>query len=348
MILDEVTVANLGIQTVEAQEEVFESTVTVLGEIAHTCWGHSIVSSRIPGRIVEVGVHLGEFVKKDDLVARVESRQPGDPPPVVELRAPAPGLVVKSEIHLGAPVEPENPLLEVHDLSTVWVVARVPQHYGPMLVDGLMGRVSVAALGKDFSGKFLRLGVDQDATAGTLEAIFEIPDPKDSLRPGMRAEVSLIAERREGVFSIPREAIQGESPDRFVFIRDYELKHAFVRSPVVVGEISGARAEIILGLLPGDEVVTVGAYALAFAGRGNASLKEALDAAHGHPHNEDGTEMSAEQLGATASEHDGHGHGHSNDGFSGFTLFFAITSSVLLLLLLASPFVFRNRHTAKD
>jgi len=48
-------------------------------------------------------------------------------------------------------------------------------------------------------------------------------------------------------------------------------------------------------LFPGDEVVTQGAYPLSFAGKGGISLKEALDAAHGHEHNEDGSEMTADQ-----------------------------------------------------
>ena len=53
---------------------------------------------------------------------------------------------------------------------------------------------------------------------------------------------------------------------------------------------------------------------LAFAGSGNISLKEALDAAHGHEHNEDGSEMTAEDKArkkaeaAEGHEHDG-GHG---------------------------------------
>ena len=45
----------------------------------------------------------------------------------------------------------------------------------------------------------------------------------------------------------------------------------------------------------GDDVVVEGAYSLNFAGGGSLSLKEALDAAHGHEHNEDGSEITPEQ-----------------------------------------------------
>jgi membrane fusion protein, heavy metal efflux system len=345
VVLDEVAVANLGLMTEEVGQETFETTLMILGEIDHTCMSHSVVSSRVAGRIVEVGAHLGEFVEEGQLVAQVESRQPGNPPPVIELRAPAAGLVIRSEAHLGAPVDPEKALLEIHDLSTVWVVARVPQHHGPLLVEGLEARVNVPALGQQFQASFGRLGPTADADAGTLQAIFELPNPNNLLRPGMRAELMLVTGRREGVFSIPRDALQGDRLDRFVFIRDYELDHAFVRTPVTIGMVDGMRVEILSGLLPGDEVVTHGAYGLAFAGRGNASLKEALDAAHGHPHNEDGSEMSAEQI-AAGGEMGHHDHGHDHGHGHGLTVFLGVTSAVLFLLLLASPFVFRNRRLA--
>jgi len=158
-----------------------------------------------------------------------------------------------------------------------------------------------------------------------------LPNPDTKLRPGMRAELFLIASKRENVLSIPREALQGDRANRFVFIKDYELENAYVRLPVVVGEISEERAEITSGLLPGDEVVVKGAYSLSFAGKGSVSLKEALDAAHGHPHKEDGTEMSAEEV--AASDGTG-GHGHEHEGISALVIFLTITCGVLLMLLI--------------
>jgi hypothetical protein len=139
--------------------------------------------------------------------------------------------------------------------------------------------------------------------------------------------------------------LQGDHSNRFVFIKDYELENAFVRIPVVVGDVSRDQVEIISGLFPGDEVVTRGSYALSFAGKGNASLKEALDAAHGHPHNEDGTEMTAEQIAAADSQ-GGHGqhHGHGSDRTMVIVL--SITCGVLFLLLIATPFALRARSKA--
>ncbi|MBK8090561.1 MAG: hypothetical protein IPK32_00820 [Verrucomicrobiaceae bacterium] len=114
-------------------------------------------------------------------------------------------------------------------------------------------------------------------------------------------------------------------------MKAYDLKNAFMKVPVVLGSQNDRFIEVTKGLLPGDEVVTRGAYSLAFAGKGSVSLKEALDAAHGHAHNEDGTEMTTEQQAEHAHEHDDHEHA---EGWSEMTTFFAATSGLLFVLLL--------------
>jgi hypothetical protein len=118
----------------------------------------------------------------------------------------------------------------------------------------------------------------------------------------MRAEFSIITAVRENVMSVPRRALQGDPAKRVVFVKDFELKNAFVRSAVVVGAQNDRFVEIVSGLLPSDDVVTTGSYSLAFAGAGSISLKEALDAAHGHEHNEDGSEMTSAQKAASEAE----------------------------------------------
>lgn len=337
VVLDATGVGNLGVETIEVEETDFERSLFVLGEIDHTCESHSVLSSRIAGRAVEVLAHEGEFVAKDQLLGRVESRQPGDPPPVIDLKAPGDGLIIRSELHLGGPVEPGRELMEILDLSNVWVVARVPQHQAAILTEGLTANVRIPAVGDEIiTAKFLRLGVGDEAIKTSVEGIFEIPNPGNRIRPGMRAELSLVTSKREAVTSIPRDALQGDRSNRFVFIKDYELENAFVRVPVTVGEIAAERVEILSGLLPGDEVVVKGAYSLSFAGKGSASLKEALDAAHGHPHNEDGSEMSAEQTAAAAGGDHGHDHAHGPSGR--LVIFLSIACGLLFLLLLASVF----------
>lgn len=343
VILEAAAVANLQLEFAEAEETTFEETIFSLGHIEVLPGNRAIVSSRIPGRAFSVLVIPHQEVDADAEVAWVESRQPGDPPPVIKLTAPISGMVSKVNITQGQPISPDQELLEIMDLSTVEAVANVPQHLAGKLKIGVKAHIRINALpDRVFETKLVHIAATADEAAGTLEAAFHVANPDKLLRPGMKAEFSLVVSQREGVMSIPRSAVQGDAAERFVYIKDYDLKNAFVKTSVVLGAQNDQFVEVVKGLFPGDEVVTRGAYALAFAGKGSVSLKEAMDAAHGHAHNEDGTEMSKEQLAANG--HEDHDHEHGGESWTMQTTFFAGTSGLLLVLLVLT--LVMNRKTA--
>lgn len=334
VVLDESGVKNLKIETVETEETDFEETIFSLGRIQAMPVRRAVVSSRIPGRVIEIKATLGDLVPAGAEVAKIESRQPGDPPPSIMLKAPLGGLVTASEARIGEPVDPDKALLEITDLSEVFAVARVPEHLAGKLKIGAVAHIRVSALPEEkFEGTLLRFGTVADKESGTLDAVFRLPNPSFTLRPDMRAEFSIVLGKREGVVSVPRSALQGDALSRFVYVEDFDLKNAFVKTQVVVGSQNDRFVEIVSGLLPGDKVVTRGAYSLAFAGKGSVSLKEALDAAHGHEHNEDGSEKSAGQKSA-GHEHDDHDHAGARLG--GLTLFSFIANGLLLILLIVA------------
>lgn len=343
VVLDEAGVKHLGIETVEAAEEVFEETVFALGHIEVLPGKKAVVSSRVAGRAYSVLALPDQKVDENEELMWVESRQPGDPPPRIMLAAPMSGLIAKVDIAVGQPVSPDQSLIEIVDLDVVEAAAQVPEHLAGKLKKGVKARIRVAAFpDKVFEAEMAHLGAYADGEAGTVEAAFHVPNPDHLLRPGMRTEFHIITAAQENVMSIPRGALQGDAAGRFVFIKDYDLENAFVKVPVTVGRVNDDFVEVTKGLLPGDEVVTKGGYALSFAGKGNVSLKEALDAAHGHPHNEDGTEMTKEQIAAAGKGHDhDHEHGEASP-WNTLTVFFAGTSGLLLLLLIAGAFVKRT------
>lgn len=345
IILDAAGVANLQLGYAEAEETTFDDTIFSLGELEVLPGKRAVVSSRIPGRAYSVLVIPHQQVQQGDEVAWVESRQPGDPPPTVKLEAPISGLISKVNIAQGQPVSPDDALIEILDLGTIEASAHVPLHLAGKLVIGQTAHIRTASLPeKVFEAKLAHIAAEADPETGTIEAAFHVPNPDKLLRPGMKAEFSIVVSKREGVMSIPRAAVQGDVAERFVYIKDYELKNAFVKCAVVLGAQNDQFVEVKEGILPGDEVVVKGAYALGFAGKGSVSLKDALDAAHGHPHGEDGSELSKEDLAKQGGGD--HGHGHGGSGWTQMTTFFAATSGLLLLLLIVTLVLSRKPATA--
>ena len=334
--LDEVGVKNLRIETVEVENTTFEETVFALGRIEASPGRKAVVSSRVAGRALTVPAYLDLPIKQDAEALSLESRQPGNPPPTLSLTAPIGGIVTKVNVVPGQPVSPDDSLVEITDLSWVHAHAAVPEHMAGKLKVGQPAQIrSQAYPGRVFTATLAHLGAEADEKAGTLEAAFHVENKDLALRPGMRVEFSIIVGKREDVMSVPRAALLGEPTNRYVYIKHYELKNAFQKRLVVIGAMNDRRVEVTDGLLSGDEVVTRGAYSLSFAGGGTVSLKAALDAAHGHEHAEDGSELTPEKKAAMeAAKRGSSGQAHEDHG--GFNVWMAISGVLFVLLIIAS------------
>lgn len=333
VILDDISIQNLGIETVEVDYKDFAETLFAIGRIEPIPARKSVISSRIPGRVIRLAAFEGDIVEANASIVDIESLQPGNPPPTISLKAPLPGMVMKSHTHVGKPVVPDTELFEIIDLSEVYAVARIPEDQAGKLAQGTRAQIRVAAIpGRVFEGELVRFGTEANPVNSTIDAFFVLENPDYQARPNMRVEFSIVLDTRKNTMSIPRAALQTDGINRVVFVKDFDLKNAFIKSPVKVGAQNEEHAEILSGLFPGDEVVTQGSYTLMFAGSGGVSLKAALDSAHGHEHNEDGSEMTASQK---ARKNQGNANGEGGGG-GPLTLFLAILSALLAILLVLS------------
>lgn len=337
-------VENLGIKTVRAQKTDFETTVFAIGHIKPIPNKHSVISTRFAGRVVQTPPIVGDTVKKGQVLVKVESRQPGSPPPVIPVEASSSGVIFKSHITLGQPVEPAEELMDIVDLSQVWAVANVPESQMAGIDIGSIAHIRVPSLGDTvFDGKLIRMGTEANPTAGTVEAIFLLDNPDMKLRPNMRAEFNIVTSSRKDVVSVPKASIQGDAANPYVFRKHYDIPNGFEKMPVIVGEKNDRYVEIISGITRFDDVVTEGSYFLGFAQGGGVSLKEALDAAHGHEHNEDGSELTAEQKAAKTGSTDASANASGASVKSPLVIFLIVSNVVTLVLLAVITF----KKTAK-
>lgn len=346
VILDEIGVKNLRLETVMIEERDFETTVFAVGRVEEVPGNQHSVSSRIPGRAIEVNAFLGDRVKEGQVLAVVESRQPGNPPPTIELKAVHDGLVIEAHVLQGQPVQPDMELFDISDRTEMWVVAQIPEQLAAGIGPGTKARITFPALGGEpIMAELLRFGVEADREAGAVQGVFQVSNRAGQLQPGMRAEFSIIVNSRSNVLSVPEAALQGDPAARVVYVKDFDLPNAFVRAPLVVGKKGGGWVEVIEGLFPGDEVVTRGSYSLGFVGGGGGgSLKEALDAAHGHEHAEDGSEPTEETKPGDEVNEDEHAH-EGGGGAPKWLIYYAIGSSLIMLLLAQMVWNSKRRAT---
>lgn len=344
VLLEPIQKKNAGIKTTQPTVSDFQTTLFCIGRIQSIPGNRTVVSSRILGKVISKPPVVGDLVEKGDTVIQVESRQPGNPPPVIPVKASASGTVFESHVHLGEPVDPSEELMDIIDIRQVWAVANIPESKASKVKIGQKAIIKVVSLGNEtFEGTLIRFGTQADAGTGTLKAIFLLDNPDRKLRPNMLTEFNIVTKTREKVFTVPNSAVQGDRLDAHIFKMNFDLttktSKAYTKVPVILGEVNDRVTEIILQdkeLNVVDEVVISGGYFLSHTSSADkGSLKEALDAAHGHEHNEDGSEMSAADKAAAAKKKAGGSEGGAGgSGANPTYVTLLIAGNVILALLL--------------
>jgi len=256
---------NLGLKVETADLRTIEKTLAVLGRVEIDPARVAVVASRISGRITKLAVKEGDKVQAGAFLLTVESRQIGDPPPSVDFKAPIAGTIYEQPVFTGDSVEPNARLLTLADLSEVYVVGRIYEGQVAQVKKGQSVRIRAEAYPEDaFTGNVEGYIPRLDPETRTLGVRVRMGNPDGKLLPNMRATLTIVTAEAESVIAVPLSAVLGEGGDYFVFVQDDKEAHTFLRTPVVLGQRDDRFVEIVEGVLPGSNVVTVGNYQLQY------------------------------------------------------------------------------------
>jgi membrane fusion protein, copper/silver efflux system len=200
----------------------------------------------------------------------------------VTIRSPIDGHGRKRFQVEGDYVEESAPILDVADLSTVWIEAQVYEQDMGWLQLGQRVRATAEGLpGQEFEGKLTFLYPHLDQASRTLRVRFDVPNPNHekkpeaSLKPGMFATVRIDLPAtqlgqpfptREGrVLAVPEDAVVWTGRQKVVFRQEGETVFDAVQvevGPLCVGPGGDTFYPVLEGLKGGEKVVSVGSYLL--------------------------------------------------------------------------------------
>ena len=116
-------------------------------------------------------------------------------------------------------------------------------------------------------GKLISYGKAAGESSLSLPVVFEF-DNRGDIMPGSFVFVYLMASQRDGVISVPKEALTEDQGAYFVYLQVDE--DGYKKQEVKTGASDGKRTEIISGLNEGDRLVTHGAIHVKMASASNA------------------------------------------------------------------------------
>lgn len=183
---------------------------------------------------------------------------------LVALRAPLSGVVTERKFNAGAGVEAAMAIFAVSNLSTVYVIANVPEASVTRLSIGSVAEIKSPSIGT-INGRISYIDPRMDETTRTARVRLEVPNEGGKLRSGMFTEVGFQTGMNETAgeeLVVASAAIQRTGDKTIVFVpRENEPGVFEVREVEAGGETEGY-ARVISGLRLGEKVVTKGSFTL--------------------------------------------------------------------------------------
>jgi len=186
------------------------------------------------------------------------------------------GSIVNVRKASGEQVAAGDAMIEIVALDSVWVEAPVfEKDLGRLAKQGRAVFTTAAYPDKEFEGRLINVGRVVDEQSRTATAIFEVPNPTETLSIGMQANLRLEGGAQMQVVLIPREAVLDNEGKKIVYV--LLSGEEFERREVVLGDEYGGQVAILSGVRTGERVVTQGAYQLKLQ-----ELRPANAGAHTH------------------------------------------------------------------
>ena len=210
-------------------------------------------------KLARLGVSQGDLERLASA-----GRSAGDRALVV--RAPADGIVLEMHAVPGELVRPDESIVTVGDVSSVWVWADLYEdQLGRVLEAQRTGRLR-AEIGvkafpdTSFPGNVDFVGPTMDERTRTVKVRVAAANPEARLRAGMFASVRIFLPGQEEALSVPRAAVLSDEGRSFVFV--HHQGEYWVRRPVEPGRKWLDWVEVKGGLAGAETLAADGAFLL--------------------------------------------------------------------------------------
>jgi membrane fusion protein, heavy metal efflux system len=204
--------------------------------------------------------------KTDQEIAAIETAKRTDAATFVV--APIGGIVTDRQVGPGQYIQSgaSTPVFSIGDLSTVWLVAAVPETDAPFIERGQTVEVRVLALpGQMFKAKLTAIGAQVDSVTRRVPVRATLANPDGKLKPQMFASFSIITSGDSQAPSVPEEAIVREGDQARVWV--VAQNDTLVLRSIRTGRSNDGMVEVLDGLKAGERVVTRGSLFIDRAAR---------------------------------------------------------------------------------
>lgn len=191
--------------------------------------------------------------------------------------SPVDGIVERIAAYSGDRLNEGGMLLEIADLSRVWLQAAVYENQLAAVRQGSSAKIEFQAFpGQLTEGRVDYLYPTMDARNRQVRARIELENPEMHYRPGMFAKVHFAGEETESTVVVPRSALLDTGNRQLVYVN--KGRGQFEPREVVAGvESENGWVQILEGIEAGESVVVSGQFLIDSESRLRESLLRRID-----------------------------------------------------------------------
>src|SRR5574344_16086 len=215
----------------------------------------------IGGKLVNVPVTLGNYVKRGQIIAEVDPSTPGTVYARSAVYARIEGYVTSLPLTQGTTVTTSTAIARLGNIAKLQISANVPERDIGVLKNGLSAEVTLAAYPDTvFSAHVFRVSpiVDETSRAKEIYLIFDNEDSR--INAGMYARIKLNTVLHKNVIVIPTDAVITENGLKYVYVMNDNS--TVKKTQITLGVTVDGNTEVITGLFDGDKIVVNGMQVL--------------------------------------------------------------------------------------
>ena len=210
------------------------------------------------GKVVSVEVSLGSYVKRGQIIAKIDPSVPGAQYEQSPVFAPISGTITASPLRIGTTVSASTVITTIGDVENLQVTANVPERYVSDLRQGLMADIVLESYpGEVFKASVSRVSPVVDKKSRTKEVIMNFTEKDPRVNAGMFAKVTLWTVDYEGKPAFPAGAVIEKNGSSYLYVIDSEKETAEKRK-VVLGKSVDNMVQVLEGIEEGERVVVEG------------------------------------------------------------------------------------------
>jgi len=188
----------------------------------------------------------------DEQIQKIEDGE--KPIRTLTIYSPASGYVLQKYVTQGMKIMAGEKLLDVSDLSTVWVIADIYEYELPFIKMGDTARIGLSYFpGKELTSKIDFVAPALDAQTRTAKVRFSIPNPGGQLKPQMFTDVELKVNLGQKL-AVPDDAVIDTGLRKIVYVDKGD--GYFEPRAVTTGLRAEKLIEILSGLKAGEKIAS--------------------------------------------------------------------------------------------